>query len=134
MLEIDKLGWLCNGDCDFLIAKLFVIICCVEKLMMLEADVVLGTLEGGSGEVIPVMAHPPDSVSDLSLDNFLKEVMSATQKGHHCGIKLDFKSVEVLKPSLSQLKIYEKQVQTRFGRQAPPVVVSDNRMYHPVKN
>jgi len=102
--------------------------------MMLEADVVLGTLEGGSGEKIPVMAHPPDNVSDLSLDNFLTEVMSAAQKGQRCGIKLDFKSVEVLKPSLSQLKVYEKQVQTQFDRQAPPLVVSDNRVYRPVKN
>jgi hypothetical protein len=102
--------------------------------MMLEADVVLGTLESGSGEKIPVMAHPPDNVSDLSLDNFVTEVMSATQKGHRCGIKLDFKSVEVLKPSLSQLKTHEKQVQTQFDRQAPPVIVSDNRLYHPIKN
>jgi len=102
--------------------------------MMLEADVVLGTLEGGSGEKIPVMAHPPDNVSDLSLDNFLTEVMSAAQKAQRCGIKLDFKSVEVLKPSLSQLKVYEKQVQTQFNRQAPPLIVSDNRVYHPVKN
>jgi hypothetical protein len=86
--------------------------------MMLEADVVLGTLKGGSGEEIPVMAHPPDNVSDLSLQNFLTEVMSATQQGHRCGIKLDFKTVEVLQPSLSQLKVYEKQVQTRFGHQA----------------
>jgi len=86
--------------------------------MMLEADVVLGTLEGGSGEEIPVMAHPPDNVSDLSLDKFLTEVMSAAQNGHRCGIKLDFKSVEVLEPSLSQLKTYEKQVQTQFDRQS----------------
>jgi hypothetical protein len=86
--------------------------------MMLEADVVLGTLEGGSGEEIPVMAHPPDNVSDLSLENFLTEVMSATQKGHRCGIKLDFKTVEVLQPSLSQLKAYEKQVRTQFVHQA----------------
>jgi Uncharacterized conserved protein (DUF2181). len=88
--------------------------------MMLEADVVLGTVEGGSGEEVPVMAHPPDKVSDLSLDKFLAGVTSATQKGHRCGIKLDFKSVEVLKPSLTQLKTYKKQVQTQFGRQAPP--------------
>lgn len=81
-----------------------------EKLMMLEADVVLGTLKGGSGEEIPVMAHPPDNVSDLSLQNFLTEVMSATQQGHRCGIKLDFKTVEVLQPSLSQLKVYEKKI------------------------
>lgn len=99
----------------------FVFIHFVEKLMMLEADVVLGTLDGRSGEEIPVMAHPPDKVSDLSLDKFLEEVTSATQKGHRCGIKLDFKSVEVLKPSLSQLETYKEQVQTQFGLQAPTV-------------
>jgi hypothetical protein len=102
--------------------------------MMLEADVVLGTLQGGSGEKIPVMAHPPDNVSDLSLNDFLTEVMSATQKGHRCGIKLDFKSVNVLQPSLSQLKIHEKQVQTQFDGQAPPVVVSDSRIHRSVRN
>jgi hypothetical protein len=102
--------------------------------MMLEADVVLGTVEGGSGEQIPVMAHPPDDVSDLSLDNFLTEVISANQKTHRCGIKLDFKSIEVLQPSLSQLKIYENKVQTQFGRQAPPVVVSEDRTYRLVEN
>jgi hypothetical protein len=84
--------------------------CCEEKLMMLEADVVLGTLEGGSGVQIPVMAHPPDNVSDLSLEGFLTEVLTATQEGHRCGIKLDFKTVDVLSPSLLQLQLLEDQV------------------------
>lgn len=77
---------------------------------MLEADVVLGTLEGGSGVQIPVMAHPPDNVSDLSLEGFLTEVLTATQEGHRCGIKLDFKTVDVLSPSLLQLQLLEDQV------------------------
>ncbi|XP_021916868.1 protein FAM151B isoform X2 [Zootermopsis nevadensis] len=81
-----------------------------ENLMMLEADVVLGTLEGGSGDHIPVMAHPPDNVSDLSLEGFLAEVVAANQKGHRCGIKLDFKTVEVLGPSLQQLQLLENQI------------------------
>lgn len=84
--------------------------CCEENIMMLEADVVLGTLEGGSGDHIPVMAHPPDNVSDLSLEGFLAEVVAANQKGHRCGIKLDFKTVEVLGPSLQQLQLLENQV------------------------
>jgi hypothetical protein len=78
--------------------------------MMLEADVVLGTLEGGSRDPIPVMAHPPDNVSDLSLEGFLTEVVAATQRGHRCGIKLDFKTLEVLTPSLQQLQQREDQV------------------------
>lgn len=80
--------------------------------MMLEADVVLGTLEGGSGDQIPVMAHPPANVSDLSLEGFLAEVVAATQKGQRCGIKLDFKTVEVLRPSLRQLQQLEHQVRS----------------------
>jgi hypothetical protein len=91
---------------------------CAEKLMMLEADVVLGTLKGGSGAEIPVMAHPPDNVSDLSLESFLAEVVAATRKGHRCGIKLDFKSVDVLSPSLLQLQLLEDQVLKYLGAQS----------------
>ncbi|XP_069695619.1 protein FAM151B isoform X2 [Periplaneta americana] len=74
-----------------------------EKLMMLEADVVMGTVEGGSEEEIPIMAHPPSTTSDLSLKGFLTTVVNATKNGHRCGVKLDFKSVEVLMPSLQEL-------------------------------
>ncbi|PSN44146.1 hypothetical protein C0J52_15662 [Blattella germanica] len=81
-----------------------------ENLMMLEADVVLGTLEGGSGDLIPVMAHPPTNTSDLSLKEFLTEVITVTQNGHRCGIKLDFKSLEVLQPSLDELQSQSDQV------------------------
>lgn len=81
-----------------------------DKIMMLEADVVLGTLKGGSGDLIPVMAHPPNNTSDLSLDGFLTEVVTYTQKGHRCGIKLDFKTVEVLAPSLTTLQRHEHQI------------------------
>jgi hypothetical protein len=83
--------------------------------MMLEADVVLGTLKGGSGDLIPVMAHPPDNTSDLSLDGFLTEVVTYTQTGHRCGIKLDFKTVEVLAPSLTILQRHEHKVLTHSG-------------------
>jgi hypothetical protein len=78
--------------------------------MMLEADVVLGTLKGGSEDLIPVMAHPPTNTSDLSLEGFLTEVVTYTQKGHRCGIKLDFKTLEVLAPSLTALQKLEHLV------------------------
>jgi hypothetical protein len=86
--------------------------CCVDKVMMLEADVMLGTLKGGPGDLIPVMAHPPDNTSDLSLDGFLTEVVTSTQKGRRCGIKLDFKTVEVLAPSFTVLQRHQHQVTT----------------------
>ncbi|KAJ9576494.1 hypothetical protein L9F63_006643 [Diploptera punctata] len=81
-----------------------------DNVMMLEADVVMGTVVGGSGDVIPVMAHPPTNTSDLSLKEFLENVLSVTQKGHRCGIKLDFKSIEVVSPSLDELQAHIEQL------------------------
>lgn len=41
--------------------------------MMIEADVNLGKVHN-SKEVLPIMAHPPDVTSDLTLANFLSIV------------------------------------------------------------
>nr|CAD7401565.1 unnamed protein product [Timema poppensis] len=70
-----------------------------DKLMMLEADVVLGN-KIGSTEEIPIMAHPPSTTSELSLEDFLSNAITANS----CGVKLDFKSIEVLEPSLKILQ------------------------------
>ena len=61
--------------------------------MMLEADVLLRPADG-----LPIMAHPPDTDSDLSLEQFLKETI-----GTNKGIKLDFKSTAAIEPSLKIL-------------------------------
>ena len=53
--------------------------------MMIEADVSIG--RGGE----PVMAHPPDTDSDLSLKQFLDIVIQETERGTRKGVKLDFK-------------------------------------------
>ena len=63
------------------------------KTMMLEADVLLRPSDG-----MPIMAHPPDTESDLSLEQFLKETIGTTK-----GIKLDFKSTAAIEPSLKIL-------------------------------
>ena len=63
------------------------------KAMILEADVSLRTSDG-----IPIMAHPPDIESDLSLEQFLNKTI-----GTNKGIKLDFKSTAVIEPSLKIL-------------------------------
>jgi len=63
------------------------------KAMMLEADVLLRPADR-----IPIMAHPPDTESDLSLEQFLKETIGTTK-----GIKLDFKSTAAIEPSLKIL-------------------------------
>ncbi|CAG2063670.1 unnamed protein product [Timema podura] len=70
-----------------------------DKLMMLEADVVLGN-KIGSTEEIPIMAHPPSTTSEMSLEDFLSNAIIANS----CGVKLDFKSIEVLEPSLKILQ------------------------------
>ncbi|KAK2150591.1 hypothetical protein LSH36_399g04017 [Paralvinella palmiformis] len=67
----------------------------MSDAMMLEADVLLE----GQGTVnqtdTPIMAHPPNIYSDITLERWLEITLNTSR-----GIKLDFKSVEVLDPSL----------------------------------
>ncbi|XP_064591857.1 protein FAM151B isoform X2 [Zonotrichia leucophrys gambelii] len=60
---------------------------------MVEVDVVL---RGGDGD--PILAHPPDTDSDITLQEWLAQ-MGSTSKG----IKLDFKSLAAVGPSLELL-------------------------------
>ena len=64
---------------------------------MIETDVSLGA--GNE----PIMAHPPAKSSDLSLEQFLQSVLASTQSGEKKGIKLDFKFLGVVEPSLVML-------------------------------
>lgn len=75
-----------------------------DDIMMLEADVVLGHLID-SNITIPVMAHPPETESDLSLEEFLTIVLHNSTKG----IKLDFKSIEAFNGSKSILADKRKE-------------------------
>lgn len=68
---------------------------------MIEADVSMGTIAGGDGNIMPIMAHPPVNTSDLSLEEFLDTILSS---GTSKGIKLDFKDLEALEPSLMAIK------------------------------
>ncbi|XP_039305033.1 protein FAM151B isoform X2 [Solenopsis invicta] len=69
-----------------------------KDVMMLEADVVLGNLNNNT-EMIPIMAHPPNTTSDLSLEDFLNITSNSRM-----GIKLDFKTDEAFENSKSILK------------------------------
>lgn len=71
-----------------------------SKSMMLEADVSMD-----SRRETPIMAHPPSTDSDITLEAWLAEVVK-----HHKGVKLDFKSMDVLVPSLAILKKFETQI------------------------
>lgn len=62
---------------------------------MMEADVIMR----GRHPSEPIMAHPPDTDSDITLSEWLQEA-----KSHSQGLKLDFKSLEALSPSLVLLQ------------------------------
>jgi len=72
--------------------------------MMIEADISIG--EGG----VPIMAHPPQTTSNLTLAEFLDLVVQANNLGTKKGIKLDFKFIEIVAPSLDILKELESQL------------------------
>lgn len=78
-----------------------------DDIMMLEADVVLGHLTNSTNTniTVPIMAHPPETESDLSLEEFLTSVLHNGTKG----IKLDFKSIEAFDGSKSILADKRKE-------------------------
>jgi len=69
--------------------------------MMIEADVSMGTIVGGDGSILPIMAHPPSITSDLSLEEFIDTILNS---GTPKGMKLDFKDIDSLEPSLVTIK------------------------------
>lgn len=73
-----------------------------SQVMMLEADVLMGKLNGDNTTTLPIMAHPPNTSSDLSLEEFVKTVMEKKDKKK--GVKLDFKTMEAFAGSSAILK------------------------------
>lgn len=67
-----------------------------SDIMMLEADV---QMRHNKTDTEPIMAHPPNFDSNLTLAQFVDDV-SKTPKG----MKLDFKSIMAVEPSLKLLK------------------------------
>ena len=86
---------------------------------MFEADVLLHGQDTENQTDVPIMAHPPDIYSDLTLEHFLDQVMETGK-----GMKLDFKSEEVLEPSL-------KMLGDRRGKFQQPVWVNADIMEGP---
>lgn len=64
---------------------------------MVAADV---TLAETTRYPVPIMAHPPLNMSDISLEDWLSEVVR-TETGK--GVKLDFKSTRVVEPAFRVL-------------------------------
>lgn len=79
--------------------------------MMIEADVQLGTLINNNTIIIPVMAHPPNNVSDISLQMFLSQIDAHNkQNSTKKGIKLDFKELDAFIKSTSIINLLSAQV------------------------
>ncbi|XP_061907022.1 protein FAM151B isoform X3 [Entelurus aequoreus] len=68
---------------------------------MIEADILMR----GSDPKEPIMAHPPDTDSDITLKEWLERV-----RLHNKGVKLDFKSLEAVSLSASMLQKVLSQV------------------------
>jgi len=77
-----------------------------DGIMMLEADVLSGHLEGESSSdpQSTIMAHPPATTSDISLEVWIRRVIDANENGKKKGAKLDFKDEDILEDSLEILK------------------------------
>ncbi|XP_070365945.1 protein FAM151A isoform X2 [Equus asinus] len=83
--------------------------------MVLEADVTVEGLNTANETGVPVMAHPPAVYSDNTLQHWLEAVLASSQKG----IKLDFKSLKAVGPSLDLLRQL-----TEDGRVRRPVWIN----------
>ncbi|KAG8518948.1 Protein FAM151A [Galemys pyrenaicus] len=77
--------------------------------MVLEADVTVEGFSTVNETNIPIMAHPPAIYSDNTLQQWLEAVLSTSQKG----IKLDFKSLKAVGPSLDLLRQLTKEGKIR---------------------
>lgn len=85
-----------------------------EDVMMLEADVIVDPSDNST----PIMAHPPKNSSNLTLEEFLTEILKHsgdTKKG----IKLDFKETRALEPSVALLEEALKDEQD-----IPPIILN----------
>ncbi|XP_068227081.1 protein FAM151B [Palaemon carinicauda] len=83
-----------------------------ETIMMLEADILPGRLEGAdpSEPTIPIMAHPPATESDISFEMWIDEVIKANKDGQKKGAKLDFKDISVVEECLKVLENRADQI------------------------
>uniref|UniRef100_A0A5F8G1T0 Protein FAM151A n=1 Tax=Monodelphis domestica TaxID=13616 RepID=A0A5F8G1T0_MONDO len=84
-------------------------------VMVLEADVNVEGLGTANETGIPIMAHPPAIYSDNTLEQWLEAVLPRSRKG----IKLDFKNIKAVGPSLDLLRN-----QTEEGRIQRPVWIN----------
>ncbi|XP_022239977.1 protein FAM151B-like isoform X1 [Limulus polyphemus] len=73
-----------------------------SQVMVLEADISMST---NSRFPVPIMAHPPAATSDITLEEWLHEAIP-----HNKGLKLDFKTTEVVEPACRVLARVAEQI------------------------
>ncbi|KAL3945381.1 MAG: hypothetical protein SGBAC_000514 [Bacillariaceae sp.] len=78
-----------------------------DKITAIESDILMGTVvqssEQSSSTSQPIMAHPPDTSSDLSFENFMDLSMNEKfQLKKH--LKLDIKEAECIDPILTTMR------------------------------
>ncbi|XP_041944157.1 protein FAM151A isoform X1 [Alosa sapidissima] len=71
-----------------------------SSVMVLEADVNVEGHGTANQTNIPIMAHPPAVYSDNTLQEWIDVVLKSDK-----GIKLDFKSIEAVEPTLDILRV-----------------------------
>ncbi|XP_002737519.1 protein FAM151B-like [Saccoglossus kowalevskii] len=74
-----------------------------SDVIMVEADIILDK----SGE--PIMAHPPATVSDITLESWLDKLLSTDK-----GMKLDFKELASVESSLQLVKQQQARLKNRW--------------------
>ena len=83
--------------------------------MMIEANVALGDLIDGSQQNVTIVALPPVSTSDLTLNEFLSRIIehnvNKTDPKTKVGFKLEFKSTDALEEGIRVLQQSYAQVE-----------------------
>ncbi|XFF75790.1 hypothetical protein AB1E18_002009 [Capra hircus] len=71
-----------------------------SDVMVLEADITIEGLGTVNETGVAIMAHPPAIYSDNTVEQWLEAVLASSKKG----IKLDFKTIKAVGPSLDLLR------------------------------
>jgi hypothetical protein len=80
---------------------------------LIEADVVHGFMVNDElrQNIMPVMAHPPNDTSDVSLASFLRQIETfndGVTNEQQKGVRLDFKSTAVFQNALETLRLWNE--------------------------
>ena len=65
----------------------------------------------GKDALVPIMSHPPHRTSDLSAKDFIHRILNSSVSRH---MKLDFKEMDAVQPTLQHLHKFPDSTQTIF--------------------